>query len=111
MTPIGDGDLNMPFEEDPGFGTDGQINLGLGDTEVRGGLLVVAGVTSDHGIPELEPDHPIPVFRFARPDGTLRSLSLIVTPDELRDLKRVVSGAVDGAISGARELAKKRRGR
>lgn len=105
------GELNMPFEEDPAYGTEGELSMNLDDGGIAGAVVMVAGVMKDHEIEEFNDPHPVIVFRFVAPDGDFYpDMSLVVQEDELRDLKLLVGKTIDGAINKARK-ERKRRGR
>lgn len=111
MTSLGDGGLNMPYEDDPLAGTRYETQLPMSESAISSGVVLTAGVISGHGIEALDDPHPIVQFRFVRPDGHFyKTVSLVITENELLDLKRLVSDTIDGARKAARKRRKKKGG-
>lgn len=101
--------INMPFLEDPYFGTPEEASIDLSEATLTCGVVTVAGALREHGMVGFQDPHPILVFRFVLPNGEFhKPIALIVKEDELRDLKTLVSSSVDSSISAARKERKKR---
>lgn len=95
MSPLGDGGMNLPFEENPErFDT----NM---DMVVCGGLVVMAAVVPVDGRTE-----PALIFRFSQPHGEfLPPITLVVTAAEMVGLVDLVTMATASAIKAAKDAA------
>ena len=90
---LGDGALNLPYEENPA-----PAELDLSDALIAGGLVVMAAT-----VPTEIGKVPALVFRFVLADGTfLPPVLFACSVGEMRKTTDLVAGAVHGAIRGAR---------
>lgn len=90
---LGDGDLDLPFEESPGQILEGE------DMHVAGGVVVLAATVC----PEDQGTFPVLIFRFAKADGTgfHKALMLVMTNDQADKLPQLISEAVASARRAA----------
>jgi hypothetical protein len=98
---------NIPYGDVPGAGTPDEQTIGLDECVITDGVVVTSSVLRDHGIPQLSSPHPILLFRFRGVDGMVTPIALVVGEDQLRDVKTLVSQAIDGALNAARKERKR----
>lgn len=95
LPPLGSGDMDMPYEENPEVAH-------IHEAMVTAGGLVVAGATTEvdgHTYPAL-------LFRFALPHGEFAPPVLLVCmPAQLKALVPLVQKAVASAIGEARRAS------
>jgi hypothetical protein len=90
----GEGDLNLPYEPVPG----GPANI-EDDFLIAGGVVVRAAVVAH---PVTSKPHPVLIFDFHLPDGSVAStVLLVIERDELEALPDVIRGAALGAVEAA----------
>jgi hypothetical protein len=109
---LGDGSLDMPYEDDPLAGTPGMAEQSLEDMVIASGVVTLAASLPNVGEAlqtiGFKPNHPVVIFRFALPHGEFhKPIALVVTENQLRDLKTLVGRTVDGALNQARRARKR----
>lgn len=100
----GEGDLNLPYEDDPGAAAGNPIMTELVDPQLATALVMVAIVIAHpfNGEP-----HPAVIYRFSNGDGTFqKDVVLLVEKDELSMLKKLTGDTIEGALRGAARAAK-----
>jgi hypothetical protein len=89
--------LNLPYEAIPG----GPVPYDGASSELASALVILAATIEIEGQP-----HPVLIYRFSRGDGTFYpDRVLVVEKNELADLRRLTTAAVDGALAAARKGA------
>jgi hypothetical protein len=96
---MGDGDLNIPYEDDPAAVQGQPVRPDMSNASLATGVVILA-LTVSH--PITGKPHPALSFRFATGLASFYpDMVLLVERPELEALKQLLADTIDGAVRAA----------